>query len=881
MWRIRMFFIRLSSLFKRRQLDADLDEEIRTHLALLATEYERRGMAPAEARAAARRAFGGVEQMKAAHRHRRGLPWVEILQQDVTYAARQLRRAPGYALAGMLTLALCIGANVTVFTIVDDVLFRPLAYPDSDRLVTVFARLDPFGRIPVSDSQLRAWRPALKSFDGMALIFGYDVNLSGRGEPERVAAARVSPELFSLLGVQPQLGRLLRPDEDVPGRDRVVVLSNSLWRRRFAADPAIVGRTVTIDGEPFEVVGVLPDTFRFPAVSRLYSIPLDAARPELWKPFAIAENDPFSGTNFAGIGRLARGVTIEQARQEIDALQRAILESRGPSNATLPADLVPLREHITSGSRRGLEVLLAAVGVVLLIACVNVTNLILVRSSARRRELAMRAALGATRRRLAGQLFTEGVVLACVGGLIGMVIATLAVRVFVLAAPIDLPRLDEVDVDARIFLFAIAIVGAAAAVVGLLPAVRVFRASTEHMGTGGATFAPMSEQRSRLLQSTLVVVQVSLTIVCAVTAGLLLQSLMRLLNVDKGFDATNVVTATLDLAGPQYTGRRTMLQGDLIDRLQRLPGVSAVAISNQQLLAGTGMNLRIVAEGSAVPILERPLANFRSVNGDYFRALGIVFQAGRTFAETDKRAVAVVSRATAERLWPGQDAVGKRFRRGPDSLPPVEVVGVVADVRTSRLEQPPGLTIYLPYWQSPSADLALAVKTSFDARAIAPEVRAAVRSIDPELPLSNLGTLSTVVTNSVGERRFLAWLVTSFAIGALMLAVIGIYGVLSQSVTQRTAEMGLRLALGARHHAVVGMILREAWQIVGVGLFIGIPITLASGSLLRSMLFEIVPNDPLTVAGSALVLTIAATLAAYVPARRASRIDPVIALRGE
>jgi putative ABC transport system permease protein len=873
---------RLLAMFGRDRLDRRLDHEVRAHLALLATEYERGGMSPADARLAARRAFGGVEQVKAVYRDRRGLPWMETLRQDVSYAGRQLRRAPGFALAAILTLSLCIGATVTVFTVVDAVLYRPLAYPDAARLVALYARVEPFGRIPVSDAQVRAWRSSLTTFDGMALIFGYDVNLSGAGDPERVAAARVTPELFRLLGVQPQRGRLLRDDEDVPGRDRVVVVSDQLWRRRFDADPGVIGRTMTLDGETHEIVGVLPPDFRFPRVSHLYSIPGDSTRPEIWKPIALVENAPLSGLNFAAIGRLKNTVPLRQAQEELDTVQKSLLQSRGASNATLAGEIVGLQDQITGGSRRGLEVLLASVVAVLAIACVNVTNLVLARSVTRRRELAVRSSIGASRGRLVRQLFTEGAVLATLSGLIGLALATVAVRLLVTAAPIDIPRLDEAGIDGGVLVFAALISLASAAIVGLLPAWRVSRLSPQDaLKSGSGPAGSLQGGRPRLIQSSLVTGQIGLTIVCTIVAGLLLQSLVRILTVDKGFESQRLVTATIELAGPRYTGRRAELERELIERLRTVPGVTSVAIASQQLLSGVGMNFRVLAEGTVMPVLERPLANFRAVNADFFRTLGIAIERGQTFDEIEPRRVAVVSRSLAEQLWPGQDPVGKRLRRGPDNSPLIEVIGVAGNVRASRLDQAPGLIVYVPYSQLPVSRMSFAVKTDGEPAGIAAAIRDVVRAVDAELPLAALGTMDDVVIESVAQRWFLTALIVLLAGAALVLAAIGVYGVVSQGAVQRTSEIGLRLALGARRDAVVRMILSEACRPVAAGLLLGVPIAAGASTLLAAMLFDVVPRDVATIVTASSVLTVAAMVAAYVPARRASRVDPMVALRNE
>jgi putative ABC transport system permease protein len=378
-----------------------------------------------------------------------------------------------------------------------------------------------------------------------------------------------------------------------------------------------------------------------------------------------------------------------------------------------------------------------------------------------------------------------------------------------------------------------------------------------------------------------VTAQVSLTVICAIVAGLLLQSLVRLLSVDKGFEPQRVVTATLDLAGPRYAGRRMTLQRELIARLRNVPGVTSVAIGSQQLLSGAGMNLRVLADGTTMPVLERPLANFRAVSPEFFRTLGIPIVGGRTFSETETRNVAVISQSTADQLWPGQNAVGKRFRRGPDDSPPIEVIGVAGDVRASRLEQPPGLIVYVHNFQSPISQVSLAVKTAVAPATLATVVRDVIRNLDPELPVAALGTMDDVVAQSVAERRFLTTLVLLLAGAALVLAAIGVYGVVSQGVARRTPEIGVRLALGARRESVVRLILSEAWALVGIGLLAGVPIALALGSLVRSMLFGIVPHDVATIVACCITIAGAATLAAYLPARRASRLDPMVALRAE
>jgi putative ABC transport system permease protein len=869
---MRELLSRIRALFRRKELDDRLDEEVCTHLDELTEDHIRRGATPEQARLAARRDFGGIEPMKDTHRDRRGVPWADALRQDLVFAARQLRRRPGMAAIAILTIGLSMAAAIAVFTVVNGVLLRPLPYPDPDQLVVAHSKLAQFGRVPVSDAQHRAWRDALKSIDGFALLWGYDVNLSGGGPPERVPAARVSPALFAVLGVQPQLGRMLRDDEDQPGRDRVVVISDALWRGRFGGNPNVVGAAMAVNGEPHEIVGVLPRGFRFPRISRLYSIPISTGQPELWKPLALTPNDLLRGLNFAAIARLRPGVTIRQAQSELDALQRTLIPSDVPGggNVTIPGEFTALREQITGGSRRSLEVLLAAVGAVLLIACLNVTNLILSRSATRTRELAVRSAVGATRGRLARQLFTEGLVVSLVAGVAALAMAGLALRLLVLAAPVDIPRLDEVRIDSSTLIVAALLTAATSVILGVLPAWRLPRLTLQ-----------VAAQKEGRGAATLLIAQLAATALCAIVAGVLLHSLVTLLSVNRGFEVANIVTGDLELAGPAYNGRRLPLERSILEGLRAVPGVVAVSLSSQQLLSGTGMNLRVVADGASVPVTERPLANFRTVNADFFRTFGIAIVRGHPFAEIDARPVAVVSESTATRLWPGEDAVGKRLRRGPDSLPPLEVVGVAADVRASRLEQPAGPIVYLPFWQAPPAQFSLAVKTNVGVEATTAAMRDVLRRIDPTLPLSRVRTMSAVMSEAVGERRFLTTLVVLFSASAALLAAIGVYGVISQRVTRRTTEIGLRVALGAQRSSLVRMVLGDAWRLLAIGLALAVPIALVSGSLLQTLLFEVTPYDPRTIGVVCLAMSAVATAAAYGPARRASRVDATVALRAE
>lgn len=799
-----------------------------------------------------------------------------------------LSKNPGFSAIAIATLALGIGANTAIFSVVDGVILRPLAYPDADRLVSIHEVVPKFSHIapllPVNAMHFREWRKNVRSFDQLALLGSVNFNLTGAGEPERIHGARVSPALFEMLGVRPQLGRLFSQAEDQPGRDRVVLLNDELWRRVFAADPGVIGRKIVLNGQPYEVAGVLPAGFHFPKMSQLFAMPVAEERPELWTPFAVRDNEltPLGDLDYAAIARLRPGVASGQAVSELNVVQGQLM-SLVPEKLELRAALIPLQDQITGKSRSGLELMLAAVGAVLLIGCVNITNLLLARATSRRREMGIRSALGASSGRLVRQMLAESLALSGLGGIFGVGIAYAAIRLIVANAPVDLPRIDEIHLDARVLLFTLTISTAAGLLFGLLPAWRFGQADPQvAMRTGSRSMtAGRSTGRLRAL---LVSLEAGLSALCLIAGGLLLHSFVKLLQVDRGFEAERVIAVTLNLPGSRYPSRekRAAFLHSMLDRVEVLPGITSAGVSNMLPLGGEGANNLVAVEGSKLALMERPLADVRQVNPGYFHTMGIALRAGRVFAESDReRQVALVSAQTAERLWPGQSPIDKRFRIGDDSSPLMIVAGVVGDVHGVSLSKKPSLTVYLPYWQRNFGQASLVAKTAMDPRAASAAIRAAIRQVDPELPVPAFQTMNEILSGSVAQRRFQMTLVLLFAAVAMLLACLGIYGVVSYSVAQRANEMGIRMALGARPGAIRGMILRQALLPVATGLGAGVLASLALGRVLGSMLFGVNAADPLTILAVVALLSSVAAAASYIPARRATLIDPLNALRYE
>jgi putative ABC transport system permease protein len=807
---------------------------------------------------------------------------------DLRFAGRMLRKNPGFSTIAIATLALGIGANTAIFSLVDGVILRPLAYLDAERLVAVheivpkFSGLAPL--IPVNGMHFLEWRKSVHSFEQMALVGGMTFNLTGAGEPERLAAARVSPSLFPMLGVQAQLGRTFLDEEDRPGRDQVVILNHELWKRRFAGDPHVIGRKITLDGHPYEIVGVLPRGFHFPKLNQLYAMTIAEERPEIWKPFALRDDEleALGDFNYACIGRLRRGVQPAQALSELNVVQSHIASQSG-EKIELRAALVPLQDQITGRSRTGLQLLLAAVSAVLLIGCVNIANLLLARGTARRREIAIRTALGAGRGRLVGQMLVESLVLAGMGGAAGVALAFEAIRAIVAYAPVDLPRTDEVHLDARVLLFTMILSIFTGVLFGLFPAWRATRGDPQEAMKSGSRSATAGRGSGRL-RSLLVALEVGLSVMCLIAGGLLLHSFVNLLHVDRGFDAERIVTVELNLPKSHYADlpESASFLRALLEQVESLPGVTSAGVSNKLPLRGEGGNNLLGTEGANVPLMERPLADIRQVNPGFFRTMGIPLRAGRIFEEADRsRKVGLLSTVTAARLWPGENPIGKRFRMGGDDSSLIEVAGVVGDVRAVSLNKTPSLTVYVPYWQRFQNQASLAVRTSIDPLAASSAIRAAIRQVDRELPVPAFRTMEDIVAESVAQRRFQMSLVLLFAGAALLLASLGIYGVVSYSVAQRTNEMGIRMALGAQPGNIRRMVLGQSLLPVCAGLLAGVMASVALGRVLGSLLFGVSAWDPATISGVLILLIAVAATATLPPVRRATRVDPMSALRYE
>jgi len=802
---------------------------------------------------------------------------MERLIQDVRYGGRMIWKRPGFAAVVLLTLALGIGANTAIFSVVNAVLLKPLPYRNAERLVWVAGNVrGGTDRASVSPPDYVDYRAQNTVFEEFATSTSVPnpVNLTGAGEPERLTGARVTANYFRAFGVEPALGRVFGADEERAGPAQVAVLSDGLWRRRFGGDPSVVGKTLTLDGRAVTVVGIAPPEFQYPADTELW-LPLDFSDPEM----------EIRAAHFLRpIGLLKKGVTLEQARAETDLIARRLEEQYPETNEGWSLNLVPLQEQVVGGVRTSLWVLLGAVGFVLLIACANVSNLMLARAAARRRELALRTALGASRWRVARQQLTESVLLSLAGGAAGLLLASWGVDVLVALGAGDIPRSREIGVDGRVLAFTAALSVLTGLAFGLLPALRSSRPDLNEVlkDAGRGTSGP---GRGRV-RSALVVAEIALALTLLVGAGLLIKSFVGLRSVNPGFDPANVLTVRIDLARARYAKpeQAAAFFGELQRRVAGLPGVEAAGMISELPLSGQPNDMYFHVAGRPPPTAsETVTADYRRVNHDYFRAMRIPLLRGRGFREqevTGDAKVIVINEALARNFFPDEDPLGRRLVINFGVPEEFEIVGVARDVRHSSLEGEVYQMMYVPTLRFGRTNLVVRT-TSSDPLALATAVRGAVAAVDRDQPVSAVRTMEEVVSGSVAQQRFRTLLLAAFAGVALLLAGVGIYGVIAYSVTHRTHEIGIRMALGAGAFDILKLVVGQGMALALAGVAVGLLASLALTRVLSSLLFGVTATDTVTFAAVSLLLVAVSLLACYVPARRATKVDPMVALRYE
>jgi putative ABC transport system permease protein len=813
---------------------------------------------------------------------------MDALWQDIRYGVRMLLKAPSFSIVATIALALGIGANTAIFSVVNAVLLRPLPFPNPDQLMTVWETDQRRGaeRGSASYPNFADWRDQTQVFEKMAAYHGTDHTLTGNGDPVRVQGTTISAEIFQLLGVAPMAGRTFLPEEDKPGdKGHVVVLSHELFQKRFSAKPDLIGQSIELDGNPYTVVGVMPPGFQFP----IQNEPV-----ELWTTFsAEAEGkEPITAQRGAHylrvIARLKPGVTKEQAQSEMTTIGTRLEQQYPDKNLHHSVVVIPALEALVGDIRPALLILLGAVGCVLIIACANVANLLLARAMTRHKEMAIRAALGAGRWRIARQLITESILLSLVGGALGLLLALWWSDLLVALNSKNIPRAMQVGLDLRVLGFTVLLSVLTGLVFGLAPALhssgsRTSESLKEGRGAGGGA-------RRNRTRAVLVVAELAIAVVLLVGAGLLIRSLWRLRQVSPGFDSQNVLTFTLGLPSVRYpTEKQGQFFNDLIARIQSLPGVQSASVVTPLPLSGERFSLSFETEGRPVPKGEEPGADFYNIGLGYFRTMGIPLLRGRDFTSAENPespGVIIVNQAFAKRYFPNEDAIGKRIKPGIsvfDDKDPVmrEIVGIVGDVKHRSLSTEVRPAFYVPQAQLPFDSMTITVKTAGDPQSILSTVQNEVRQMDKDLPIFAIKTLDDYVADSVATPRFNTTLLALFASVALVLTVVGLYGVMSYSVAQRTNEIGIRIALGAQARDVLSLIVGQGLKMVLIGLAIGLAGAFALTRLISSLLFGIGTKDPLTFAGVAGALALVALLACYLPARRATKVDPIIALRYE
>jgi putative ABC transport system permease protein len=873
------------AMMGRTRIENEMDAELRFHMEAFTEDLQRKGVPREYAMRQARIEFGGVERAKEECRDARGVRFTETLLQDLRYGARALRKSPGFTAIAVLTLALGIGANTAIFSVVNAILLHPLAYKDADRLVTILND----GNGPISVANYIDWREQSHSFEAMGAAEYWSPNLTGVDQPENIRGHKITYDLFPLLGAQPQLGRLFTEADDRPGSEHEVILSYRLWQRRFSSDHNVIGKVIRLNGEAYSVVGVMPRDFQF--------APFWATNAELWVPIAFGDRvHNRAGNSLRVFGRLKPGATLDQARAETATITARLEQQYPGTNQNVM--VTPLKEKVVGKVEAPLLVLLGAVGFVLLMACANVAHMLLARAASRQKEIAVRAALGAGRTRVVRQFLTENLLLAGLGGALGLLLAFWGTRALVALSPAGIPRVETVSLDAWVVLFLFAITALTSVGFGLAPALQAsaVNLSDTLKETGRGSSEGM--QRNRL-RSFLVASEFALALMLLIGAGLMVRSFFALQSVDPGFNPYNLLSMVVSVAGSNEApvGNREIFYRQLLERVRALPGVESAAGINHLPLAGDLWGWPFTIEGRPKPRPgDEPGGVYRIATPGYFRTMKIPLLRGRDIAETDTGSapgVVVINEKAARSYWLGEDPIGKRisFDAGTSEMPTwLTIIGIVKDAKQGDWAANPDEEVYLAAFQNPqflgapeshSSYITLVVRTTSDPAALTQALKNTVWSFDRNLPISQVLTMDAVVADANAQPRFEMLLLGIFAAVALLLAAVGIYGVMSYAVSRRTHEIGIRVSLGASRADVVLLVVRQGIVLALIGSAAGIVGALGLSRLMKSLLYGVKPIDPLIFGGVTILLMIVAMAASYLPARRAMRVDPMIALRYE
>ncbi len=871
-----------------------MDDEMRSHIEMQTQENIEDGMKPEEARYAAVRQFGWAESLKETCREQRGVRWIEDFGQDIRYGARMLYKNPGFTVVAVLTLALGVGANTAIFSVVDAVLLRPLPYPDSVQLVWLCERGTDWSGGAISYPNFLDWKNQQSVFEKFGVYSGNAFTLTGAGEPAQLDGAIVSADVFAALRTQPEIGQVFGEDEDKPGAPAVVVISHALWQNRFGGQAGILNKTISLDGKPYTVLGVMPAGFEFPN------------NIDVWAPAGPYSADPNwqkrdNHFGLFGLARLKPGVILEKARANLDVVATRLQQQYPEFNKMRGAQIDRLLDNKVGNVRRAPWILLGAVSFVLVIACANVANLLLARAAAREKEMAVRAALGAGRWRITRQLLAESGLLALMGAIVGLLFAKGALRVVTALAGETMPRAAEISLDIRVLLFSGMVAVVTGILFGLAPAWHARRVDLQN--TLKETGRGATSGRAGLRQG-LVVSEVALTFVLLIGAGLLLVSFHRLLHVKPGFTVEKVLTFHLNLPNGKYQtdDQEVLFYHALLEKMRALPGVQAASLASRPPLDDNGWNMLFTVEGRPEPPPQlQPSLRVHLIAPDYFRVMGIPLLQGRDLTEQDNREhlkgassrsdwgvglnSIIIDEEFAKRYWPNQSPLGQRVRLpwGERAKQPVmTIVGVVGRIKENHLnERDEMVQAYLPMFQQPLGSLNVVVKTAGDPAALLATMRREISQLDPTQPISEMYTMKEMRDRNVAPDRLNLGLIGGFAVLALVLAIVGLYGLLSFTVTQRQREIGVRMVLGARRSEILGLVVGQGMRLVLTGAFIGLVGSFILTRVLSSVLFDVKPTDPLTFVTVSFSLCAAALLACYIPARRATKIDPMVALRYE